>query len=59
MGTLGKYGDVGAKRNKKRHKTLHGVRQRVNWGHAKTNEKVRKLVFRGTLVQREIMTDMG
>lgn len=25
--------DVGAKGNKKRHKTLHGVRQRVNWGH--------------------------
>jgi hexokinase len=46
------YGDVGAKRNKKRHKTWHGVRRGVNWGHVKTSETVRKLGCTGASVAR-------
>jgi hypothetical protein len=45
-------GDVGAKRNKKRHKTWHGVRRGVNWGHVKTRETVRKLGYTGASVAR-------
>jgi hypothetical protein len=44
--------DVGAKRNKKRHKTWHGVRRGVNWGHVKTSETVRKLGYTGASVAR-------
>jgi hypothetical protein len=45
-------GDVGAKRNKKRHKTWHGVRRGVNWGHAKTSETVWKLGYTEASVAR-------
>ena len=45
-------GDVGAKRNKKRHKFGHGVRKGVNWGHTRTSETVRKLGYTGALVAR-------
>jgi hypothetical protein len=49
---LGMGGDVGAKRNKKRHKTWHGVRKGVNWDHGKTSETVRKLGYTGASVAR-------
>jgi len=43
-------GTLGAKRNKKRHKTWPGVRKGINWGHAKTSEKVRKFGYTGASV---------
>ncbi len=55
---IGYRGDIGAKGNKKRHKTLHGVRKGINWGHAKTSGKVRKLGYTGVSVVQflEVMT---
>ena len=44
--------DVGVKGNRKSHNTLHGVRKGVNWGHAKTSEKVRKLGYTRASVAR-------
>jgi hypothetical protein len=52
-------GDVGAKRNIKRHKTRHGPRKGVNRGHPKTSETVRKFGYTGASVVRFLeMTEL-
>jgi len=44
-------GDVGAKGNNKNgHKALHGVSKRANWGHAQSNEAVRRLGCAGQVI---------
>jgi len=52
-------GNVGAKRNKKRDKTLHGVRKGINLDHARASEMVQKLECMGVSVARFLeMTDL-